>query len=246
MNVFSNFLTASRKTYLRMASSSSTSGKYDFVERGKKILGAALNYMDIVRSRNVPVPEEPLLFLKPTTSYEIEGNPIVIPKVFTKVAHEVELGVVIGKRCKNVKKEQALNYVGGYCLALDMTAQCNLGTARKNGHPWSLGKGFDTSTPVSRFISCDEIKDPHSLPLWLKVNGELRQQGNTQDLIFKVDDLIAHASKYMTLEPNDLLLTGTPDGALPVKAGDVIEAGIGVDVQIKFMVVNEGDTSSTI
>ncbi|XP_053947724.1 acylpyruvase FAHD1, mitochondrial [Anastrepha ludens] len=239
MNLFSYVFAVTGRTYRRMASSSGISGKYDFVEKGKKILGAALNYMDIVRSRNVAVPKEPLLFLKPTSSYEIEGKPIVIPRVFTKVAHEVELGVIIGKKCKNVSKEEALNYVSGYCLALDMTAQCNLGVARANGHPWSLGKGFDTSTPVSRLISCSEIKDPHNLPLWLKVNGELRQRGNTADLIFKVDDLIAYASKYMTLEPNDLILTGTPDGASPIKSGDVIEAGIGDNVQIKFVVVDE-------
>lgn len=162
-----------------------------------------------------------------------------IPKVFTKVAHEVELGVIIGKQCKNVKKEEAFNYISGYCLALDMTAQCNLGLARKNGHPWSLGKGFDTSTAVSSFISVSDIKDPHKVPLWLKVNGQLRQQGNTEDLIFKVDDLIAYSSKYMTLEPNDLILTGTPDGAFPVKAGDVIEAGIGDNLKIVFEVVDD-------
>ncbi|XP_067645153.1 oxaloacetate tautomerase FAHD1, mitochondrial isoform X2 [Eurosta solidaginis] len=230
--------TLTRKTCRRMASTNATE-KYGFVLHGKKILGAALNYMDIVRSRNVPVPKEPLIFLKPTTSYEIEGNPIVIPKVFTKVAHEVELGVIIGKKCKNVSKEEALSYVGGYCLALDMTAQCNLGLARQNGHPWSLGKGFDTSTPVSRFVSCNQIENPHDIPLWLKVNGELRQRGNTADLIFKVDDLIAYASKYMTLEPNDLILTGTPDGSLSTKAGDIIEAGMGDHVQIKFTVVGE-------
>ncbi|CAD6996344.1 acylpyruvase FAHD1, mitochondrial [Ceratitis capitata] len=236
--MFSSFF-AVTGTILRKMSSASLSEKHGFVVNGKKILGAALNYMDIVRARNVPVPTEPLLFLKPTTTYVVEGKPIVIPRVFSKVAHEVELGVIIGKKCKNITKEDALNYISGYCLALDMTAQCNLGLARKNGHPWSLGKGFDTSTPVSGFISTNEIKDPHNVPLWLKVNGELRQQGNTADLIFKVDDLIAYASKYMTLEPNDLILTGTPDGALAVKGGDIIEAGIGDSVRIKFIVVGE-------
>lgn len=239
MNLVSSFRVTTGIAYQKMALSSSASEKYDFVRKGRKILGAALNYMDIVRSRNVAVPAEPLLFLKPTTSYITEGNPIVIPKVFTKVAHEVELGVIIGKQCKNVKKGEAFNYISGYCLALDMTAQCNLGLARKNGHPWSLGKGFDTSTPVSGFISANDIRDPHKVSLWLKVNGQLRQQGNTEDLIFKVDDLIAYSSKYMTLEPNDLILTGTPDGALPVKAGDVIEAGIGDNLRIVFEVKDE-------
>lgn len=205
-----------------------------FVCNSRKIVGAALNYMDIVKERNVPVPEVPLLFLKPSTSLVQEGEDIVIPKVFTKVAYEVELGVVIGKRCKNVTKDNALDFVGGYCLALDMTAQCALGEARSKGQPWSLGKGFDTSTPVSRFISLNDIKDPHNVDLWLKVNGEYKQKGNTADLIFKVDDLISYASKYMTLEPNDIILTGTPNGSLPVQNGDVIECGFGNMIKMTF------------
>lgn len=110
------------------------------------------------------------------------------------------------------------------------------GEARAKGHPWSLGKGFDTSTPVSDFIPSSKINDPHNLPLWLKVNGKLCQQGNTKDLIFKIPDLIAHASKYMTLEANDLILTGTPDGASPVAPGDIIECGLGDILQLKFSV----------
>lgn len=150
------------------------------------------------------------------------------------MAHEVELGVVIGKKCKNVSRDEALSFVGGYCLALDMTAQCDLGEARKNGHPWSLGKGFDTSTPVSRLLKPEEIADPHNLDLWLKVNDKLVQEGNTADLIFNVADLISFCSKYMTLEPNDIILTGTPKNSLPVKNGDVIECGIGNLIKMKF------------
>ncbi|XP_023034465.1 acylpyruvase FAHD1, mitochondrial isoform X1 [Drosophila willistoni] len=98
----------------------------NFINDGKKIVGVALNYMDVVKARNVAVPTAPLVFLKPTTSYLQEGHPIVLPKVFTKVAYEVELGVVIGKQCKNVSEAEAMKYVAGYCLALDLTAQCNL------------------------------------------------------------------------------------------------------------------------
>lgn len=154
--------------------------------------------------------------------------------MFSQVAHEVELGVVIGKHCKNVSVADALSYVGGYCLALDMTAQDELGAARKNGHPWSMGKGFDTSTPVSRLIKPHELSDPHKLNLWLTVNGKTIQTGNTADLIFNVGDLIAYCSKYMTLEPNDIILTGTPKNALPVKGGDVIECGIDDLIKMKF------------
>ncbi|XP_030373691.1 acylpyruvase FAHD1, mitochondrial isoform X2 [Scaptodrosophila lebanonensis] len=210
-----------------------------FVCNGKKIVGVALNYMCAVKARNVPVPTVPLVFLKPTTSYLTEGHPILLPRVFSKVAYEVELGVVIGKRCKNVPKTDAMKYVGGYCLALDLTAQCNLGVARSSGGPWTLGKGFDTSTPVSRFIPYDDVDDPHTLPLWLRVNGELKQNGCTGDLIFKIPDIISYVSKYMTLEPYDLILTGTPHGSEPFKAGDIIECGMGDLAKIKFNVQNE-------
>ncbi|XP_037922071.1 acylpyruvase FAHD1, mitochondrial isoform X2 [Hermetia illucens] len=208
----------------------------NFVRDGKKIIGAAVNYHDFLKKNNVPAPENPVMFLKPTSSYIVEGQDIIIPKVFTRVAHEVELGVIINRKCKDVSKQDAMSYVGGYCLALDMTAQCELGVARPKGLPWCMGKGFDTSTPVSRFIRLREIKDPHNLRLWLKVNNETRQDGNTSDLIFNVPELIEYTSKYMTLEPNDLILTGTPVGANPVSAGDVIECGLGDVVSMKFNV----------
>lgn len=211
----------------------------NFADNGKKILGAALNYMDIVKARGVPVPPQPLVFLKPTTSYLKEGQKIVLPKVFTNVCHEVELGVIIGEKCKNVSKDDAMKYVGGYCLALDLTAMCNLNEFRSSGGPWTFGKGFDTSTPVSRFIELSEVKDPHNLPLWLSINGEKRHDGNTKDLIFDVPYLISYLSQYMTLEPNDLILTGTPGGAAAMKHGDVLECGMGDLVKMKFDIVNE-------
>ncbi|XP_062124688.1 acylpyruvase FAHD1, mitochondrial isoform X2 [Drosophila sulfurigaster albostrigata] len=211
----------------------------NFVFNGKKIVGVALNYMCAVKARKVAVPTVPLVFLKPTSSYIREGSPIVLPKVFNKVAYEVELGVVIGSRCKNVSKEHAMEYVGGYCLALDLTAQCNLTAARATGGPWTLGKGFDTSTPVSSFIPFDAVQDPHALPLWLKVNGELKQSGCTADLIFKVPDIISYVSKHMTLEENDLILTGTPHGSEAFKAGDVIECGLADLATMKFKVCDE-------
>lgn len=211
----------------------------NFAENGKKILGAALNYMDIVKARGVPVPPQPLVFLKPTTSYLKEGQNIVLPKVFKEVNHEVELGVVIGQKCKNVSKEEAMNFVGGYCLALDLTAMCSLNESRSKGGPWTFGKGFDTSTPVSRLIELSEVKDPHNLRLWLSVNGEKRHDGNTKDLIFNVPYLISYLSQHMTLEPNDLILTGTPGGAASMKHGDILECGMGDLVTMKFNIVAE-------
>lgn len=162
-----------------------------------------------------------------------------MPKVFTKVAYEVELGVVIGSRCKNISKSEAMDHVSGYCLALDLTAQCNLTAARASGGSWTLGKGFDTATPVSSFIPKNAVNDPHALPLWLKVNGETKQNGCTKDLVFKVPDIIAYVSQYMTLEKDDLILTGTPHGSEPFKAGDVIECGLADLACLKFNVCAE-------
>ncbi|XP_055377672.1 acylpyruvase FAHD1, mitochondrial [Condylostylus longicornis] len=230
-----NIISSSTSCHICLRKMSLSKNK-NFVNDGKKIIGAALNYMDIVKARNVPVPKSPVVFLKPTSSYITEGQNIILPKEFTRVAYEVELGVIIGKACKNVKKEDAMNYVAGYCLALDLTAQCELTSAREKGMPWSIGKGFDTATPVSRLISLEEISDPHNVGLWLKHNEELKQEGNTKDLIFKVPDLISYISKYMTLEENDLILTGTPDGSAAMKQGDVIECGIPNLITVKFNV----------
>uniref|UniRef100_A0A1L8E189 oxaloacetate tautomerase n=1 Tax=Nyssomyia neivai TaxID=330878 RepID=A0A1L8E189_9DIPT len=207
-----------------------------FVKNGRKIIGAVLNYKDCITDN---APEVPILFLKALSSYVEEGNPIRLPRVFTKVYHEVELGVVIGQRCKNVSIEEANKYVGGYCLALDLTGMCFIGQAREKSLPWDMGKGFDTATPVSRFISLQEIPNPNDVRLWLKVNGEMRQDQSSSYMHFKIPELISYASKFMTLEPNDVILTGTPAGATTIKHGDVIECGVGDILQLKFNVQDD-------
>uniref|UniRef100_A0A1B6CC57 oxaloacetate tautomerase n=1 Tax=Clastoptera arizonana TaxID=38151 RepID=A0A1B6CC57_9HEMI len=207
----------------------------EFWKHGKKIIGAGLNYKSIVNEQNVPIPSEPLIFTKPTSSYIIEGQTIEIPKGFL-VNQEVELGVVISKKCKNIKSSEVSNYIGGYCLALDLTATNILEEARSKGLPWAIGKGFDTATPISSFIECKAIPNPADLHLWSKINGELRQSGNTSDMIFSIGDLISHVSKYMTLDPYDLVITGTPKGAGPIHAGEVIEAGFGDIIKVRFPV----------
>lgn len=162
-----------------------------------------------------------------------------VSEPFSKIAHEVELGVIIAKKCKNVSKSEAMQYVGGYCLALDMTAQCVMADLRPKGLPWTLGKAFDTSTPVSEPLPLNMVTNPHNLQLWLNVNGNQRQCGNTSDMIFKIPELIEYISKYMTLEPYDLILTGTPGGAGQVSPGDSIECGLGDLVKMKFKVKGE-------
>lgn len=209
-----------------------------FVENGKKIIGVAANYRSLLKVLKREVPQVPEIFIKPTTSYITENDAIVIPNGFS-VNQEVELGVIIGKKAKRVKENEAMDYVGGYCVALDMTATCKMKEARSKGGSWTLGKGFDTATPVSKFIPRSYIPDPYKLTLWCSVNGKMRQKGSTNDLVFNIPFLISYISKYITLEPKDLILTGSPPDMGPVKENDVIETGITDVVEVKFKVFNE-------
>ncbi|XP_074039045.1 oxaloacetate tautomerase FAHD1, mitochondrial isoform X2 [Leptinotarsa decemlineata] len=187
---------------------------------------------------NKPIPKVPEIFLKPTTSYVTEKSPIKIPKGFS-VNEEVELGVIIGLKAKGVNEDEALNYVGGYCLAFDMTATCKMKEARSTGGSWTLGKGFDTATPVSKFIPKSQIPDPHNITIWCTVNKILRQNACTVDLVFDIPFLISYVSQFITLEPNDLILTGSPPGMGPVRNEDVINGGIKGLMEMEFKVVSE-------
>ncbi|CAG9772565.1 unnamed protein product [Ceutorhynchus assimilis] len=160
---------------------------------------------------------------------------ILIPKGFS-VNEEIELAVVIGQKCKRVIECNAMDFVGGYCLALDMTAADIMAHARRTGGSWLIGKGFDTACPVSKFIPKADIPDPHNVQLWCSVNGEERQNANTSDLLFNIPHLIYFMSQYITLEPSDIILTGSPPGMGPVKKGDVIEGGIVGGTSLRFVV----------
>lgn len=221
-----------------MAEYVSSGSLRNFAENGRKILGASMNYPDLVKEKGQSIPTKPVIFQKPTSSYIREGQQIVVPKIYANVLHEVELGVIIGRRCKNVSKEEAMEYVGGYCLALDLTATNDLIEAYST-EPWTFAKCFDTSTPVSRLVQTSEVRDPHNLSLWLCVNGEKRMGGNTKDLIFNIPYLISYLSQYMTLEPSDLILTGTPAGSAPLKPGDQLKCGLGDVIKMKFNVIGE-------
>ena len=129
-----------------------------------------------------------------------------------------------------------MNHIAGYILALDMTARDFQEEAKNKGQPWSLAKGFDTSCPVSDFIEKDRLKDPANSNLWLKVNGDMKQNGTTSDMIFNIPYLISYISRYFRLEEGDVILTGTPEGVGPVGNGDMIEAGLGDLVSFQFKV----------
>ena len=159
-----------------------------------------------------------------------------IPKGCGDLHHEVELGVVIGRKGVDISESEAMDYVGGYVVTLDMTARDWQALAKKEGNPWSISKGFDTSCPVGNFIPKEAVPDPNSLELWCKVNGSMRQNGNTSDMVFKIPQIISYISQYFTLETGDLILTGTPEGVGPVVKGDTIEAGISQLSTMKFKV----------
>ncbi|PIL24360.1 hypothetical protein GSI_14113 [Ganoderma sinense ZZ0214-1] len=215
-------------TSLRTFSSTSrahTSVAASFVQQGKKIVAIGRNYSEHAKELNNAVPKEPIIFLKPTTSYVASGGTVEIPQGI--LAHyEVELGVVVSKRGRDIPASQAESYVAGYALAVDMTARNLQEEIKAKRLPWTVAKGFDTFTPISSYIPKESVSDAANLNLTLKVNGAVKQDGNTKDMIFTIPKLIEHVSTIMTLEEGDLILTGTPSGVGPVVPGDKVECAL--------------------
>lgn len=181
----------------------------------------------------------PAVFLKPSSSVIPINGAIVKPKAVKELHHEVELGVIIGKRGKHIPANQWQSYVQGYCVGLDMTARDLQAQAKKEGMPWTLGKCWDTFTGLSTAIPVSAILNPHNVELWLKVNNQLRQKGSTNEMMAQIPELIEYISSVMTLEVGDIILTGTPEGVGPVEPGDVITAGITGIMEMRVPVVAE-------
>lgn len=202
---------------------------YSYIKNAGKFLCIGRNYMAHIKELNNAKPTEPFFFLKPRSSAIVEGEgPILIPENVT-VHHEVELACIIGKELKDLDPEkfgpkQALDSIDGYALAIDMTARNVQDAAKKKGLPWTIGKGFDTFMPLSKFITKTQIVDPYAVELNLKVNDEHRQCDLTDLMIFPIHKFISSMSNIMTLQPGDVILTGTPKGVGPVRPGDKVEA----------------------
>ncbi|CAG8508357.1 13619_t:CDS:2, partial [Ambispora leptoticha] len=197
----------------------------NFTKIGKKIVAVARNYTEHAKELSNPVPKSPFFFLKPTTSYVLQGGNVEIPKGCV-VHHEVELGVVIGKDGRDIPASKAFDYISGYALGIDLTARNLQESAKKKGYPWTTAKGFDTFLPIGDFIPKEAITNPSDVNLWLKLDDVIRQNGNTKDMIFPIETLIEHVSSIMKFEAGDLLLTGTPEGVGPVNPGQIITAGL--------------------
>ena len=190
-----------------------------------KVICIGWNYRPHLKELNGPLPTVPLVFFKPSTCIIGDGDDIVIPEGVTNVQHEVELALIFGRTGKDIPEEEALSYVSEIAVFNDVTARDMQNENRKKGDDWSLPKGMDTFGPVSKGIPFKDI-DLSNLDLVLTVNGEVRQDGNTSDMIFTPAQLISYASKYVTIEKGDIMATGTPEGVSEIKRGDIVEARI--------------------
>ena len=197
-----------------------------------KVICVGLNYADHARETGAEVPSEPLIFNKFPTAICADQQPIVLPNCSQQVDYEAELVVVIGKKGRAVAQESAMQYVAGYCCGHDVSARD--WQKGKPGRQWLLGKSFDTFAPVGPYlVTADEIADPGNLDIQLRLNGNVMQQSNTRQLIFSVDCLISYVSQVCTLQPGDLIFTGTPPGVgmartppIFLKPGDQVEVEI--------------------
>jgi 2,4-diketo-3-deoxy-L-fuconate hydrolase len=201
------------------------------VARPSKIICIGLNYAKHAAESGASVPAEPIIFMKSSTALVGPNDDVRIPRNSVKTDWEVELAFVIGKKASYVSEEDALDYIAGYCLHNDVSER---EFQLERGGTWDKGKGCDTFAPVGPFLATkDEITDVNKLRLWLKVNGQMLQDGNTDDLIFNVPYLVSYVSQFMTLLPGDIISTGTPSGVglgfkppVYLKPGDVMELGI--------------------
>lgn len=196
-------------------------------------IAIGLNYADHAAEAGVPLPKEPIIFNKARTCICGPNDDTLIPRESTKLDYELELGIVIGSRARYLAKDKAMGAVAGYFLANDVSER--VFQAERSGGQWGKGKGCETFGPIGPWlVTKDEIKDPQNLNMWLTVNGESRQKGNTRNMVFGVAHLVWYCSQFFIMEPGDIIITGTPPGvALGMKpepkylqAGDVVRLGI--------------------
>jgi len=202
-----------------------------------KLVGVGLNYSDHAKEAGMPIPSEPILFMKATTCISGPSDPLLLPPGSVKTDWEVELAIVIGSVARHVPLEQALDHVAGYCVANDVSER---EYQLERGTQWDKGKGYDTFGPLGPWlVTRDEVPDPQDLHLWLELNGQRVQDGSTANMVFGCAELVSYISRFMTLLPGDVIVTGTPPGVgLGMKpprflqAGDSLRLGIdGLGVQ---------------
>jgi 2,4-diketo-3-deoxy-L-fuconate hydrolase len=201
------------------------------VGRVGKFVAIGLNFTDHAKEANMPIPSEPIVFMKATTCLCGPNDDVIKPKKSTKLDWEVEIGIVVGSKAQSVSEADALNYVAGYCLVNDVSER---NYQLERGGTWDKGKSFDTFGPVGpHLVTSDEVGDPQNLGMWLDVNGVRMQTGNTKTMIFSCAQIVSYVSEVMTLLPGDIITTGTPPGVgmgmKPprfLEVGDVMTLGI--------------------
>jgi 2-keto-4-pentenoate hydratase/2-oxohepta-3-ene-1,7-dioic acid hydratase in catechol pathway len=192
-----------------------------------RIIALGLNYAAHAAEGGRKPPKEPIFFVKASTAVIGPDEPVVCPQNVGRIDHEVELAVIIGKGGRRISRAKAMEHVAGYTILNDVTARDLQRRDMAASNPWFMSKSFDTFAPMGPCIVLpDEIPDPHDLDLTLRVNGKVKQKSNTSQLIFKIPDLIYHLSKRITLQPGDVISTGTPEGISAIEPGDVMEAEV--------------------
>ena len=201
-----------------------------------KILCIGRNYVDHIRELGNEAPAAPVIFMKPASAVIGNGEVVVIPAYSNNCHHEAELALLVGTTGRNISEAAATSCLAGYGVAIDLTLRDVQDELKKKGLPWDIAKGFDTACPLSDFSPAGQVADPQNLTITMKVNGELRQNGSTALMIHSVAQIISHLSTIFTLEPGDIILTGTPAGVSRIVAGDLLSAeiaGVGrVDVTV--------------
>lgn len=191
-----------------------------------KILCIGRNYVDHVRELGNELPAAPVVFMKPASSVIGDGDEIVIPAYSNNCHHEAELALLVGKEGKNIPESEALSHLAGYGVAIDLTLRDVQDELKKKGLPWDIAKGFDTACPLSIFAPQEAVADPCNMDIRMTVNDQLRQNGNTSLMINPAARLVSHLSTIFTLEPGDIILTGTPAGVSRILPGDSLTAEI--------------------
>ncbi|MHB1025492.1 MAG: fumarylacetoacetate hydrolase family protein [Desulfobacteria bacterium] len=191
-----------------------------------KILCIGRNYSEHIKELGNAPPEAPVIFIKPASSVIGEGEAIVIPPYSHDCHHEVELAILIGRKGKDIPVDRAMEYIAGYGVGIDLTLRDVQDALKKKGLPWEIAKGFDTACPLSAFAEASGVADPQNLRIRMTVNGEIRQDGNTSMMIHPISAIISHMSGSFTLEPGDVILTGTPAGVSRIVSGDTLAAEI--------------------
>ncbi len=194
------------------------------------------NYSEHVKELHNAKPEEPVVFMKPTSALVQAGENIILPAYSQDVHHECELVIYIKEDVKDVGEDNALDFVGGYAIGLDLTARDVQSKLKEKGLPWEKAKGFPTAACISSFIAADKINDIQQQDFYLKVNGQIRQRGNSGDMMFTCCQIISYLSRVYGLQAGDIIYTGTPAGVAAIKSGDELELIWPEKISVKFQV----------